>query len=114
MASRITYSVNGEFGIEGIDLTKLPAKLYSAVAKLKDYENTGLSPDEVERLKYDGYERPRNVDKVRTMDIEELAFNLMCPYQFEEGAKLPESCAEKGGHKGCNECVKEWLEREAD
>lgn len=50
MASRITYSVNGEFGIEGIDLTKLPAKLYSAVAKLKDYENTGLSPDEVEQL----------------------------------------------------------------
>ena len=50
MASRITYSVNGEFGIEGIDLTKLPARLYSAVAKLKDYENTGLSPDEVEQL----------------------------------------------------------------
>lgn len=114
MKSRITYSVNGEFGIEGIDLTKLPAKVYSAVAKLKDYENTGLSPDEVERFKYDGYGKTRNVDKVRTMDIEELAFNLMCPYQFEEGAKIPESCAQVGGNKGCNDCVKEWLLREAD
>ena len=114
MKSRITYSENGEFGIEGIDLTKLPAKLYSAVAKLKDYENTGLSPDEVDRLKYDGCGKPKNIDKVRMMDSDELAIALMCPYQFEEGAIPPESCMTMGGNKGCIECIKEWLEREAD
>ena len=56
----------------------------------------------------------KNIDKVKAMDIEELAFILMCPYQFEEGAKIPESCAQFGGNIGCIECVKEWLEREAD
>ena len=114
MASRITYSVNGEFGIEGIDLTKLPAKLYSAVAKLKDYENTGLSPDEVDRLKYVGCGKPRNIDKVRAMDAEELSIALMCPYQFTEGADIPDNCFRIVGKAGCYKCTKEWLEREAD
>ena len=29
---------------------EIPHGLYSALCKLRDYENTGLSPDEVERL----------------------------------------------------------------
>ena len=35
--SRLTYNKpNGEWGIEGVDLSALPPKVYGAVAKLKD------------------------------------------------------------------------------
>lgn len=32
-------------------------KLYAALCKLKDYEETGLTPDQVQRLKKIGYEK---------------------------------------------------------
>lgn len=49
---RLTYSKpNGEFGIEGIDIKELDTKLYSAICKLKYYEDIGLNPDEVKRMK---------------------------------------------------------------
>ncbi len=41
---------DGTFYIPGVDLAVLPTSLYMAVVKLKDYEDTGLTPDEVERL----------------------------------------------------------------
>lgn len=45
---RITFTKpNGDWGIEGVDLAQLPPKLYSAVMKLKWYEDGGLSPDQV-------------------------------------------------------------------
>lgn len=48
---RLTFQTpDGHFGVEGIDLTKLDAKLYGCICKLKAYEEIGLSPDEVERL----------------------------------------------------------------
>lgn len=44
---RLTYYLpNGTWGVDGIDLAKLPAKLYACLAKLKDYENSGKTPDE--------------------------------------------------------------------
>ena len=43
--SRLTYNKpNGEWGIEGVDLSALPPKVYGAVAKLKDIES-GRYPD---------------------------------------------------------------------
>ena len=33
-----------------IPWNEIPHGLYSALCKLRDYENTGLSPDEVERM----------------------------------------------------------------
>lgn len=33
---------------------KVWEKLYGALWKLKDYEDTGLSPDEIERMKTEG------------------------------------------------------------
>lgn len=39
MAEKITYcKPDGEWGIEGVDLTSLPPKVYSALCKLKDLE----------------------------------------------------------------------------
>ena len=49
---RLTFQTpDGRFGVDGIDLTKLDAKLYMCICKLKDYERAGLSPDGVEDLK---------------------------------------------------------------
>lgn len=49
---------DGTFFIPGVDLAALPTSLYMAVVKLKDYEDTGLTPDEVERL----LQRVRDLD----------------------------------------------------
>ena len=47
---------NGEFYVEGVDLTALSPELYSLIWKLKDYEESGMSPDQVMNLQniYDG------------------------------------------------------------
>lgn len=47
---RLTYSEGGRFGVVGMNEANEEEKLYGCICKLKDYENTGLSPDEVERL----------------------------------------------------------------
>lgn len=37
---RITYRhLNGEWGIQGVDLTQLPPKVYGALCKLRDIED---------------------------------------------------------------------------
>ena len=49
---RITWKTpDGSWGVEGIPLDEIDHRLYGALCKLKDYEDSGLSPDEVERLK---------------------------------------------------------------
>ncbi len=51
---RLTYYLpNGTWGVDGIDLAKLPAKLYACLAKLKDYENSGKTPDECQTFAVD-------------------------------------------------------------
>lgn len=86
MRSRITFhNPNGDFGIEGIDITKLDKPLYAAVAKLEHYEDTGLSPDDVDLLKdmYDGLveeldRRPRKWINVRDKMPEDGENVLVC------------------------------------
>lgn len=48
----ITYHTkNGEWGIEGVDLSNLEPKVYGALCKLLEYEKTGFTPEEIEDLK---------------------------------------------------------------
>lgn len=42
---------NGHWWIPGVNFTDLPKGVYGALCKLLDYEDTGLSPDEVERMR---------------------------------------------------------------
>jgi len=46
----------GNFSVDGVDMSALSPELYSCICKLKDYEASGLSPDDVETVKqlYDG------------------------------------------------------------
>lgn len=48
---RITQKANGRWWIQGVDFAALPSAAYGALCKLLDYEDTGLSPNEVERMK---------------------------------------------------------------
>lgn len=90
MSGKLTWKKpNGEWGIEGVDLTALQPAAYAAIAKLKDIEHPSC---------------PTNGDMVRRMTDEELAAVIMCPY---DGA--PEHlylCTEPGG---CIKCVLHWL-----
>ncbi len=48
---RITQKANGRWWIQGVDFAALPSAAYGALCKLLDYEDTGLAPDEVERMR---------------------------------------------------------------
>ena len=49
---RITQEIaGGKWELENIPWDDIDHRLYGALCKLKDYEDTGLSPDEVERMK---------------------------------------------------------------
>lgn len=62
---RLTYKEpDGRFGVKGMDWSDIPRVFYGLICKLKDYEDTGLSPEEVEKLK-DENERFRKGEKVQ-------------------------------------------------
>lgn len=46
---RLTYkNPDGTWGMNnGYDMSKVPNELYGALWKLKDYEETGVSPEEI-------------------------------------------------------------------
>ena len=51
MMARVTKELeNGTWNIEGIDWKEVPRSLYGALCKLRDYEQTGLNPKDVEQL----------------------------------------------------------------
>lgn len=56
---------NGEFYVEGVDLTALSPELYSLIWKLKDYEECGLSPSDVETLKNIYDDACKTINKLR-------------------------------------------------
>ncbi len=47
---------NGRWRIRGVEFASLPSAVYGALCKLLDYEDTGLSPGEIERMKYNAEE----------------------------------------------------------
>ena len=51
-----------------------------------------------------------NYEKIKQMSVEEMAFMLMCPAEYDLSFK---DCEGKY-NRNCNECVKEWLEQEVE
>lgn len=47
---RLTFSKDGEWGLVNGDVKNVPTEIYGALCKLKDYENTGLSPDQIYQI----------------------------------------------------------------
>ncbi len=52
---RLTWDKPGEWGIKNYDIKKAPKEIYGALCKLRDYERTGLSPDELKDIKKNGW-----------------------------------------------------------
>lgn len=64
--------------------------------------------EDIHECRNEGLEGGRgmtNLEKVRNMDIDDLAFVLMCPF-FKEP---DEACG-----NNCMDCVRDWLRREAE
>lgn len=52
MSERITFKKeSGEWGLNNYDINKVPSELYGALCKLRDYEETGATPVQVEDMK---------------------------------------------------------------
>ena len=51
---RLTYHhKNGEWGVDGVKLSALPKAVIACVLKLRNYENLGIDPVQVEKLLYE-------------------------------------------------------------
>lgn len=46
----LTWTKNGEWGLNGMDIKDVPNNLYGAICKLHNYERLGLEPEEIEML----------------------------------------------------------------
>lgn len=45
---RLTWkNPDGTWGLKNIDIKEVPKELYGAICKLKDYEETGLMPEQI-------------------------------------------------------------------
>lgn len=103
----------GNWKLKGVDWQQLAAvekkiweKLYGALAKLKDYEETGLQPDEVEKVKEENRwipveERmPEERDSVfakfkTTKDwkpgmFEKTSEKVLATVEYQDGARITE------------------------
>ena len=49
---RLTYkNPNGTWGLSnGYDMKKIPGELYGALWKLREYEETGLNPEQIKEI----------------------------------------------------------------
>lgn len=56
---------NGRFYVEGVDISALSPELYSCLWKLKDYEESGMSPSDVETLKNIYDDACKTINKLR-------------------------------------------------
>lgn len=66
----------GEFYVEGVDVTALSPELYSCIWKLKDYEESGMSPTDVETLKNLYDDACETIGKLRA-EIDEMRRKLI-------------------------------------
>lgn len=63
---RLTYhEEDGRFGVAGMNAENESEKVYACICKLKDYEDLGLSPDEVEQLVYKYDDLKREVEQLK-------------------------------------------------
>lgn len=65
--NRLTYkNPNGTWGMNnGYDMSKVPSELYGALYKLKDYEETGLSPEQIIQLDEIYLEKCEEINKLK-------------------------------------------------
>lgn len=89
----------------GQTITKeISEKLYGALWKLMNYEDTGLTPEQMQEK-----DTPRtNADMFRSMTDEALAVTIMCPNEMG----LAEIECDHSDSCNCRQCCLDWLKME--
>lgn len=62
---RLTFREKEKFGVVGMNEANQDKKLYSCVLKLIDYEDTGLSPNDILKLKEELEEKDKKISKLQ-------------------------------------------------
>lgn len=84
---RLTFkNQDGTWGIKGYDIKKVPTELYGAICKLKDYEETQLSPDQIQEMDYMYQEKCREVERYKKLSLsaEEMAKVIVILEEFKK------------------------------
>lgn len=112
---RITKELpNGTWKIDGMDWKDVPGNIYGALCKLRDYENTGLSPAEVNIL----IDKSNKLDLLNAGTLPKIERGLAhCPnchklFGMAEFLKEDFFCEDCGQHIFFNK--ERWLEENAD
>lgn len=79
--SKLTFEKpDGTWGVAGVDLKNVSGNTYGALCKLRDYEQTGLTPGEVQRLQEDKLE---TLDKYMRGQLKEGKI-IRLPFRFSD------------------------------
>ena len=95
---------NGSWGLKGVDWKQITPgaeitdevwrKLYGALCRLKDYEDTGLMPDEIERMK--GKERQQWISVEERLPEENKSVLLYMKSRSSSGTCIQTGSIDKG------------------
>lgn len=93
----IEVNDNGKWRLKGVEwkqiapsaviTKKIWEKLYGALWKLKDYEDTGVSPDEIERMKTEGGKMLVMIDENGVADVYDDTYDIVIHCESEEDQK---------------------------
>jgi len=109
MSARLTFvAANGDVMIPGVDLKECNSSEHGAFMKLKAYEDTGYSPDEIDILlgkKDEPFSEDQKLRQQQTKDIARiLAHPPYCTSEF-----CPPCAEDKCDPLGCEGAIKKWL-----
>lgn len=86
---RLTWkNPDGTWGLNNMDIREVPSELYGAVCKLKDYEETGLTPEQIDEIDVLYADKCREVAKLKK-ELEAERYDnrwILC----EDGKNMPE------------------------
>ena len=78
MGVRLTWKrKDGSWGLHGVDVASLNNTLYGVAAKLKDYEETGLAPDQIRNMDELYLEKCEEVNRLKS-EIQRLRGDGAC------------------------------------
>lgn len=140
--NRLTFNENGSMGVVGMNEENQDIKLYCCVERLIEYEDTGLSPNEIVELKQQFVEKDKEIEDLKEWQewysmwhkkfqkqIEELTIELetyrptklhgngqcecyKCKQEGRQSIEWTDWCSRYKGHIYCEDCIKEILKEE--
>lgn len=85
---RLTFRENDKFGVVGMNEENQDKKLYACVLKLTDYEDTGLSPNDILKLKEENDSYNETMKYLNKLRDENNQFKQQLEEKYKEIEKL--------------------------